>query len=106
MVYDYEPIPKQLGKEDEKYIIGAQANLWTEYISNSGKLEYMLFPRLTALSEVLWSSKENKNWNNFQKKLIPQLKRYDFWNWNYSKSFQVPTYKIIATQTDRTIVKK
>jgi hexosaminidase len=106
MVYDYEPIPKQLAKEDEKYIIGAQANLWTEYISNPSKLEYMLFPRLTALSEVLWSSKENKNWNNFQKKLIPQLKRYDFWKWNYSKAFQDPSSKIKENPNELLIVKK
>jgi hexosaminidase len=106
MVYDYEPIPKQLSKEDEKYVIGAQANLWTEYISNSSKLEYMLFPRLTALSEVLWSSKENKNWGNFQKKLSTQFKRYDFWNWNYSKASLDPTSKIFDSQTDLSLVKK
>ena len=106
MVYDYEPIPKQLSKEDEKYVIGAQANLWTEYIANSSKLEYMLFPRLTALSEVLWSSKENKNWNNFEKKLPTLFKRYDFWNWNYSKAILDPTSKIIEGQYELSTVKK
>lgn len=106
MVYDYEPIPKQLSKEDEKYIIGAQANLWTEYIPNTSKLEYMLFPRLTALSEVLWSAKENKNWSNFEKKLNTQFKRYDFWNWNYSKAVQDPTSKIAEVQSDLLTVKK
>lgn len=84
-VYNYEPIPKQLSKDDEKYVIGAQANLWTEYIANTKKLEYMLFPRMTALSEVLWSPKESKDWNMFEKKLGVQFKRYDFWNWNYKK---------------------
>ena len=73
-VYNYEPIPKQLSKEDEKYVIGAQANLWTEYIANPKKLEYMLFPRMTALSEVLWSPKEyspikNIKWLTLSKKL-------------------------------------
>ena len=106
MVYNYEPIPQQISKEEEKYVIGAQANLWTEYISNSSKLEYMLFPRLTALSEVLWSSKENKNWESFQKKLTTQFKRYDFWNWNYSKASLDPTSKIMEPQKDLTIVKK
>jgi hexosaminidase len=106
MVYDYEPIPSQLSKEDEKYVIGAQANLWTEYIANPSKLEYMLFPRLTALSEVLWSSKANKNWGDFQKKLTTQFNRYDFWNWNYSKAVQDPTSKIQENINDLTIVKK
>lgn len=105
-VYDYEPIPKQLSKEEEKYIIGAQANLWTEYISNSRKLEYMLFPRLTALSEVLWSARENKNWDNFQKKLNTQFRRYDFWKWNYSKASLDPTSKIIEQQEKNSFVKK
>ena len=85
-VYNYEPIPKQLSKEDEKYVIGAQANLWTEYVANPKKLEYMLFPRMTALSEVLWSPKEAKDWSKFEIKLATQFKRYNFWNWNYFKA--------------------
>ncbi len=85
-VYNYEPIPKQLSKDDEKYVIGAQANLWTEYIANPKKLEYMLFPRMTALSEVLWSPKDAKDWSKFEMKLTSQFKRYNFWNWNYCKA--------------------
>ena len=85
-VYNYNPLPAELTAEEQKYIIGAQANLWTEYISNPAKLEYMLFPRMTALSEVLWSPQENKDWNDFQKRLPVQLKRYDLWKVNYSKA--------------------
>lgn len=85
-VYNYEPVPKELSEEEATFILGAQANLWTEYISNPAKAEYMLFPRLTALSEVLWSPKKSRNWDDFQKRLPDQLKRYDFWNVNYFKS--------------------
>jgi hexosaminidase len=106
MVYNYEPIPKELSKEDEKYVIGAQANLWTEYIANPTKLEYMLFPRMTALSEVLWSPKESKDWNKFEKKLDTQFKRYDFWNWNYSKAVLDPTSKIADQQKELLVLKK
>ncbi len=85
-VYNYNPLPSELTPEEQKYILGAQANLWTEYISNPAKAEYMLFPRMTALSEVLWSSQENKNWDDFQKRLAVQFKRYDLWKVSYSKA--------------------
>lgn len=85
-VYNYEPVPAELTADEHKYVLGAQANLWTEYVKNSKKLEYMIFPRMTALSEVLWSRKESKDWGNFQPRLKRQLKRYDLWNINYSKA--------------------
>jgi len=86
-VYAYEPIPKQLSSEAAKYVLGAQANLWTEYISNPAKVQYMIFPRMSALSEVLWSPKEKKSWNDFEKRLETQFKRYDLWKVNYSKAY-------------------
>ncbi len=85
-VYNYEPIPAELNADEHKYVLGAQANLWTEYVKNDRKLEYMIFPRMTALSEVLWSKKELKNWDDFQPRLKTQLKRFDLWNINYSKA--------------------
>lgn len=83
-VYNYDPLPKELSAEEQKYIIGAQANLWSEYISNPAKVEYMLFPRLEALSEVLWTSPQNKNWNDFKNRLQQQYKRYDLWKVSYN----------------------
>lgn len=68
-VYAYEPIPAALNAEQAKYVLGAQANLWTEYIKNERKVEYMLFPRIAALSEVLWSPKEKRNWADFERRL-------------------------------------
>ena len=84
-VYNYEPIPAALNTDQGKHVLGAQANVWTEYMANVPKVEYMIFPRLTALSEVLWSSKENRNWNDFVKRLQTQYKRYDLWKVNYFK---------------------
>jgi hexosaminidase len=86
-VYAYEPVPKELNDEQAKHVLGAQANMWTEYMKNTKKVEYMLFPRIAALSEVLWSKKENKNWDDFQKRLMVQFKRYDLWKVNYSKAY-------------------
>ncbi len=84
-VYSYEPIPKELSAAEGKHILGAQANLWTEYIAYPSKVEYMIFPRMSALSEVLWSPKDKRDWTRFQAKLPTQKERYELWNANYAK---------------------
>lgn len=89
-VYGYEPVPKELNTEDEKYVLGAQANVWTEYMNNPAKVEYMIFPRMSALSEVLWTPRANRNWAGFEKRLPTQVKRYDLWKSNYNKKYQDP----------------
>jgi hexosaminidase len=86
-VYAYEPIPKELNEAQAKHILGAQANMWTEYMAYPSKVEYHLFPRIAALSEVLWSPKETKNWENFQIRLSTLFKRYDLMKINYSKAY-------------------
>lgn len=89
-VYSYEPIPKELSADDAKYVWGAQANIWTEYMNNVSKVEYMIFPRMSALSEVLWSQQSQRNWNRFDQKLRAEFKRYDWWKVNYSKAYFDP----------------
>ena len=84
-VYGYEPVPKDLNPEEAKYVLGAQGNVWTEYMNNTRKVEYMIFPRMSALSEVLWSPKENRNWEDFQKRMKTQYQRYDMQGLNYNK---------------------
>lgn len=68
-VYDYEPIPAELPAENNKYILGAQANLWTEYITTNEGVEYMVLPRMLALAEVVWSPAASKDWSNFNQRL-------------------------------------
>lgn len=86
-IYSYEPIPKELNAEQAKYVMGAQGNVWTEYMRYPGKVEYQIFPRMSALSEVLWSPKEARNWNSFEKRLSTQFSRYELWGANYSKAY-------------------
>lgn len=86
-VYDYEPVPAELTAQEAEYIWGGQGNLWSEYIANPAKAEYMLFPRLDALSEVLWSQKNKRNYVDFKKRLKTQFKRYDLMLINYSKTY-------------------
>ncbi len=83
--YSYNPIPDSLTKEQGKYILGAQGNVWTEYTGNEPKVEYMIFPRMSALSEVLWSQKKDSA--DFLKRLTTQFRRYDLWKINYSKAY-------------------
>src|ERR1044072_6782325 len=73
-VYSYEPLSKELSAAEAKHILGAQANLWTEYVTNPKKVEYMIFPRASALSEVLWSPSYNRNWGDFENPLREQSK--------------------------------
>ena len=87
MVYDFEPVPKDLSNEEAKYILGAQANMWTEYMDNERKIEYMLFPRMTALAEVLWSPKSTRNWQHFESKIPSIFEKYDFWKVNFSRAY-------------------
>jgi hexosaminidase len=86
-VYNYDPLPAVLTAEEQKYILGAQSNVWTEYMLSPKKVEYMIFPRLAAMSEVLWTNKENKSWENFEARLPNLFKRLDLWKTNYSKAY-------------------
>ena len=85
-VYSFNPIPEKLKDDEKKYILGAQANLWSEYILDFKQVEYMIFPRLAALSETLWSPKESRNWEDFSTRIEKMFKRYDFLGINYAKS--------------------
>lgn len=92
-VYNYEPVPAALAAEDTRYILGAQANVWSEYMKTPAKVEYMVFPRMSALSEVLWSRKESRNWSDFEKRMEKQTKRYELWNASYNKKYLDPANK-------------
>ena len=84
-VYSYEPTPSELSAEERKYILGAQGNVWTEYMPTWNLVEYNVLPRMTALSEVVWSTKKNRNWEDFHKRLKQMVKRYDALGYNYAK---------------------
>ena len=89
-VYNYEPIPTELNTEEAKHILGAQANLWTEYILTPEHLEYMVLPRMSALSEVIWSEPQVKDpiarqagFDDFKSRLQKLVLRFEFKNYNY-----------------------
>lgn len=72
-VYSYNPVPKELNNKEAKYIIGAQGNMWTEYIPTFDLVEYMVYPRAIALSEVVWTPQKLRNYQDFLKRLVPHL---------------------------------
>lgn len=82
--YGYNPTPNALTAEQQKFILGVQANLWTEYIASDAKVEYMLYPRLLALSEIAWTPLANKNFKDFSETRLPvQLAYLDRNNYDY-----------------------
>lgn len=83
LMYSFEPVPAGLDAKGEAHILGAQANLWTEYIPNFKHLQYMIFPRMCALAEVDWSPKEARNWEEFSKRLQVHAQRLDQLGLNY-----------------------
>ncbi|WP_134089296.1 beta-N-acetylhexosaminidase [Olivibacter sp. XZL3] len=70
-VYSYHPRPASLSAQEQKHILGVQANLWTEYIGTNNKLEYMLFPRVLALAEIAWTAKDKQGFDDFSVNRLP-----------------------------------
>ncbi len=84
-VYQYDPIPQAITSENTKHVLGVQGQLWGEYISNQKHREYMAYPRAIALSEVAWSQKQLKSYENFMSRLRHHLKRLEAGDINYRK---------------------
>ncbi len=82
-VYSLEPIPANLPEQYVHHILGAQGNLWTEYIPNLHYAEYMIFPRLTALAEVDWSPESARNFDDFNRRLQVEFQRFNELGINY-----------------------
>lgn len=85
-VYGYDPVPKILTPQETGHILGVQANVWTEYMATPAQVEYMIFPRIAALSEIAWTFPSNKNWHGFRQRLDNLVKYYDNRGINYSRT--------------------
>jgi hexosaminidase len=84
-VYSYDPMPAELEPQFRKHVLGAQAQLWTEYMEGPKKVEYMAYPRLTALAEAVWTPAERKNYADYRARLDVHLRRLDALDVNYRK---------------------
>ncbi len=85
-VYEFDPVVDTMSVEQAKHVLGGQANLWAEYIATPKQSEYMIFPRLLALSEVLWTPKEKLNKKEFLESTLRLMDRLDIMGVNYAKS--------------------
>jgi hexosaminidase len=101
-VYKFEPVPSELDATQAKHILGAQINLWTEHMRTPQRVQHATFPRLAALAELTWSSRENRHWNLFVTRLIPQLARYRRLGIDYADSaFAVKIEAAANAQSNR-----
>lgn len=93
-VYNYEPIPTELSPEYYNNILGAQGQLWSEYMHTWEKVEYQAFPRTTALSEMLWSPKDKRDYNDFKQRLNSIFSRYEAAGINYRDVYESDNFKL------------
>jgi hexosaminidase len=100
--YQFEPLPDGV---DEKLIKGGQANLWTEQVYNMRHAQYMTWPRAFAIAEVLWSSKQNRNWKYFSKRVEAHFERFDKAKIKYAPSIYDPIVTISKKDTATVVVK-
>jgi len=89
-VYDYEPVPTGLTPEQQKHVLGVQGQLWTEYMHDWKKVEYMAFPRIAALAEVAWTPAEKKSYEGFRGRLDGVMKFYDAGKVNRADVYDPP----------------
>ncbi|MDN3595429.1 glycoside hydrolase family 20 protein [Zunongwangia endophytica] len=85
-VYEFRPVLDSMSVEQKKHVLGGQANLWSEHVATSSHSEYMLFPRLAALAEVVWSPEEKLNWEDFSVRIRKMMQRFEIMDINYAKS--------------------
>lgn len=100
-VYSYNPQPSELTADEKKYVLGAQANVWTEYMKTPQAVEYMVFPRMIALAEVNWSPNESKNYADFSRRMNRQYQSLDKQNVNYRIPPPAGLHNVILSDTDK-----
>jgi len=101
-VYNFNPIPSELSASASKYILGAQGNIWTEYMATEDQVEYMAFPRMLAMSEVVWSKNENKDYPDFVKRIEHFNKRLDVLDINYANHLYEVNREVVKTKNEIT----
>jgi hexosaminidase len=87
-VYGYEPLPRQLTPAESKHILGAQCNVWSEYMNTPEHVEYMVYPRASAMAEVLWSPAKSRDYSDFVKRMQQHVQRLKEWNVNYARHIE------------------
>ena len=100
-VYSFDPIPPELSKSERKHVLGAQGNLWTEYVQTPDRAQYRVLPRMTALSEVLWSGPGKKPYEDFYKRLHSLKKRFDNLGWVHAPGSYAVTINVDPSSNEK-----
>jgi len=90
-VYEFDPVVESMTEEEAKHVLGGQANLWSEFVPTNAHSQYMIFPRISALAETVWSPKESRDWDDFSARVRSLLARYEHLGINYAKSAYLVT---------------
>ena len=83
-VYEFQPLPEELTPEQQKHIIGVQANIWTEYIASFRHVQYMALPRMEALTEIQWNNSQERDFESFVERCKKMRQFYDLYHYNYA----------------------
>ncbi|RAJ15974.1 glycoside hydrolase family 20 protein [Arenibacter echinorum] len=100
-IYDFNPVPKDIAPDKKHHILGAQGNLWTEQVKSLSHIQYMMLPRISALSEAIWTKAEKKNREHFINKLDVHFDRLDEMGYNYSGSSLTPDYDVSYNKVNK-----
>jgi hexosaminidase len=92
-VYEYQPIPEALNEEESTFILGAQANIWTEYMKTFDHVQYMIFPRITAMSEVLWGTAQPAHYEAFENRVVAHMRDWEKKGIRFSKAI----YEVLSS---------
>ncbi|MCE9558563.1 MAG: family 20 glycosylhydrolase [Armatimonadetes bacterium] len=95
-VYGFEPVPAGFTFDQTKLVLGAQGNVWTEWMPNYAKVQQMIFPRMLAMSEVLWSPKDARNYDDFERRLTPAYARFVREGTNFYSEAPTADYGLIV----------
>ncbi|WP_430815999.1 beta-N-acetylhexosaminidase [Carboxylicivirga sp. RSCT41] len=102
-VYEFNPVPKELSPEKAKHILGGQGNLWTEQVPDKGHMQYMAFPRMAAMAEVLWTNQRNREWNDFSQRIRQIGSTYDAMGLNYARSMYTVQFESVFNEKEKQI---
>ncbi|MEP3836172.1 MAG: family 20 glycosylhydrolase [Algibacter sp.] len=102
-VYQFDPVVDTMTEAEANHVLGGQANVWAEHIPTESHSQYMIFPRLTALAETVWSTKKSRNWNDFSNRIPSMFKRFEYLGVNYAKSAYLVTSKVKSNPENKTV---
>ncbi|MCG8580219.1 MAG: family 20 glycosylhydrolase [Bacteroidales bacterium] len=102
-VYNFNPIPKELSPENARHILGGQGNLWTEQVPDKAHMQYMAFPRMAAMAEVLWTNESEREWMDFSQRIRQIGSTYDAMGLNYARSMYTVQFESVFNEKEKQI---